>query len=386
MAFLRFASRDTSETHHVATPLELMFDLAAVIAIASAAAGFHHGVAEGHVLEVLPSFFFAFFAIWWSWMNYTWFASAYDDGSPGFVVLSMVTMFGALLMAAGIPAIFAGEPIYLTLSGFVLMRVAMAIFWFGAAAGDEVHRKTARGYGFGILMMQIFWTAVVIGIEPGTAFYGALFALGIVGELAVPAMSEMRHGVTTWHRHHIIERYGLLNIIVLGECFLAITAMLVSGEDGAPAGPHALLTALATAVITFGLWGIYFTDEDHLIDDDLRRALSWGYGHFAVFASGAATGAGFAVFHEVATGHAAIGLQAASMAIAVPMAIYMFTLWCIRDRYYFAGWRGAILPIGALVTVAMPLLFGEALLEIAIVMLAIVLARRGTFTASRAVH
>ena len=45
----------------------------------------------------------AFFAIWWAWMNYTWFASAYDNDDVGFRLLTFVIMSGALLLAAGVP-------------------------------------------------------------------------------------------------------------------------------------------------------------------------------------------------------------------------------------------------------------------------------------------
>ena len=88
MSFLQLAARDKDEAHRAATTLELMFDLASVIAIAAAAVGLHHGIADGHWAQAVPGFLMAFFMIWWSWMNYTWFASAYDDGSAGFRILS----------------------------------------------------------------------------------------------------------------------------------------------------------------------------------------------------------------------------------------------------------------------------------------------------------
>ena len=41
------------EPHRAATPLELFFDLVFVVAIAQAASGLHHAVAEAHALEGL---------------------------------------------------------------------------------------------------------------------------------------------------------------------------------------------------------------------------------------------------------------------------------------------------------------------------------------------
>ncbi len=89
--------RSTTEAHRAATPLELMFDLTAVIAIAATVAGMHHAFAASHFIEGLINFLFSFFMIWIAWLNYTWFASAYDDESMLFRALSMVIMFGALV-------------------------------------------------------------------------------------------------------------------------------------------------------------------------------------------------------------------------------------------------------------------------------------------------
>jgi len=58
-------ARDVHEHHRASTPLELLFDLVAVIAIAAAAGELHHAVAHGHALEGAGKFVLAFFAIWW---------------------------------------------------------------------------------------------------------------------------------------------------------------------------------------------------------------------------------------------------------------------------------------------------------------------------------
>ena len=48
------------------------------MAIAQAAAGCTTPIAEAHVADGLAGYAMVFFAIWWAWMNFTWFASAYD--------------------------------------------------------------------------------------------------------------------------------------------------------------------------------------------------------------------------------------------------------------------------------------------------------------------
>ncbi|MFM2354617.1 MAG: hypothetical protein RLZZ528_353, partial [Pseudomonadota bacterium] len=98
--------RDRDEHHRPSTTLELFFDLIIVIAIASVTAGFHHAIAEAHGLEALPRFIFLFLAIWWAWMNLTWFASAFDNDDTLYRLLVMVIMAGALIFAGGAGAIF----------------------------------------------------------------------------------------------------------------------------------------------------------------------------------------------------------------------------------------------------------------------------------------
>src|SRR5262245_24394962 len=100
---IRMVARDVDEEHRASTPLELFFDLAFVVAIAQGAAGLHHGIVDGHGGDAVVSFFLVFFAIWWAWMNFTWFASAYDTDDGVYRLSVFVVMTGVLVMAAGIP-------------------------------------------------------------------------------------------------------------------------------------------------------------------------------------------------------------------------------------------------------------------------------------------
>lgn len=97
------------EPHRVSTPLELLFDLTFVVAIAAAASQLHHAMAEHHLAQGLLGYVMAFFAIWWAWMSFTWFASAYDTDDVTYRLWTMVQMVGVLLLAAGIPAASHGD-------------------------------------------------------------------------------------------------------------------------------------------------------------------------------------------------------------------------------------------------------------------------------------
>ena len=55
----------------------------------------------------------------------------------------------------------------------------------------------------------------------------------------------------------------------------------------------------------------------------------WGYGHYLIFASAAAVGAGLEVGVEVASGHAELSTLAAGATVTVPVAIYLLTAWVL---------------------------------------------------------
>jgi low temperature requirement protein LtrA len=99
-------SRDASEEHRASTPLELLYDLCFVVAIGRAASLLHHAISHGDAGYAVVSYVLVFFAIWWAWMNFTWFASAYDNDDVVYRVLVFVQMTGVLILAAGVPVAF----------------------------------------------------------------------------------------------------------------------------------------------------------------------------------------------------------------------------------------------------------------------------------------
>ena len=101
---VRMTPRDTEEEHRTATPLELFFDLTFVVAVAQAGASVHHGFVTGDAGHALVVFPLVFFAIWWAWMNFTWFASAYDTDDVPYRIAVFVVMTGVLILGGWHPS------------------------------------------------------------------------------------------------------------------------------------------------------------------------------------------------------------------------------------------------------------------------------------------
>jgi low temperature requirement protein LtrA len=97
------SGRDPDEQHRAATPLELLYDLTFVVAFGVASEQLAHLLAEGHYAAGLTAFVLAVFAICWAWINFSWFASAYDTDDWVFRLATMVQMVGVIILALGLP-------------------------------------------------------------------------------------------------------------------------------------------------------------------------------------------------------------------------------------------------------------------------------------------
>ncbi|MGW4695278.1 low temperature requirement protein A [Kitasatospora cineracea] len=375
----RMRARDRRESHRVSTPLELFFDLCFVVAIAQAGRELAHALAEGHYAAALTGYAMAFFAVWWAWMNFTWFASAYDVDDVPYRLTTLVQITGVLVLAAGVPRIFEDQDLVLGVAGYVLMRLAMVTQWLRAARGESGPARTcALRYAVGISVVQVFWV-VLLFLPHGTQ--GPLFPLGVLVELAVPVWAE-KDNQTPWHRHHIVERYGLFTIIVLGETVAAATVAVQAALDEHRAVAELLPIAAGGLLICFGAWWIYFADDSHDHLRDNRQALPWGYGHYLVFASAAAVGAGLEVAAGHAVGTAHLSARAASAAVTVPTALFLVTVWALHSRHHKRGAARAILPLAALSVLAATLA-GESAVLIAGLLVALAVATGLILSAKR---
>jgi low temperature requirement protein LtrA len=338
-------ARDPDEHHRAATTLELFFDLISVIAIAAVTAGLHHAVAEGHGLEALPRFVFLFLAIWWAWMNFTWFASAFDNDDTLYRVLVMVIMCGALIFAGGADYIFETLDFRWGLLGWIIMRLGMVALWLRAASGCPEYRRTALRYAAGIAVAQVAWCVMYFTTEPGSTAFFVFSAACFLIEWSVPPIAESAN-VTPFHRRHIIERYGLLMIISLGEIVLS-----VSHGFGALFGDHpepaAALVSVSALVIVFSIWWVYFCEEEHLPNSRFWTAFTWGYGHVFIFMATAALGAAIAASIDVVTHHAETSQQEVSKWLGASLAMGSIALWFTRDR---------TLPLPMTLTLALPVM------------------------------
>lgn len=321
--------RDPHERGRTATTLELLYDLVFVVAIGQAANQFAHLIAEGYYAVGIGALAFAMFAVIWAWINFSWFASAFDTDDWPYRLATMVQMVGVTILGLGLPQMFhsiaAGHSIdnRVIVAGYVVMRVAMVSLWLRAARQSPQHRAACIAYAKTIVIAQIGWVAMTfvhLAIVPTALIFVALLLL----ELAGPYIAETRHGGTPWHAHHMAERYGLLVIIALGEGVVGTVASLSAVVEAHGWTTDAVLVVVAGMGLTFGMWWCYFLlPVGEILHAHRERSFRWGYGMFPILAAIAATGAGLHVAALFIGQEAHIGPVATVLALAIPVALYL---------------------------------------------------------------
>jgi low temperature requirement protein LtrA len=330
----RLVGRDPDEEHRAATPLELLYDLTFVVAFGVAADQLARYLAQGKIWPAIGAFAFAIFAVSWAWINYSWFASAFDTDDWVFRLATMVQMVGVIVLALGLQPAFEsivnGDTLNngVMVAGYVVMRVSMVFLWAQVARDNRERRGAAVAYIWTISTAQVCWVALAIAdfsIEATFAIALVLIAI----ETSGPWIAERRYGGTPWHARHIAERYGLLVIITLGEGILGTVASInavVHGSSGWTV--TAAVVAIAGIGLIFATWWTYFAIPwADVLELHRERSFIWGYSHIVIFGALAAIGAGLhlaAYYLEDKTALTEVGTV---LGTAIPVTVYILVLY-----------------------------------------------------------
>jgi len=360
----RMRGRDPLERHRTTTPLELLFDLTFVVAFAQAGDQLAHFVAEGHIATAVWGFLFVIFSVCWAWINFTWFASAFDTDDWLQRLLTMVQMIGAIILALGIPTVFEsidhGEAFNYTVvaAGYVVMRVSLIAMWFRVAKQDPINRRVALRYASFNAVIQAGWVTVAFlqidNVPLVAVLMVGLWAAELAGHPFATRNADDQHATwqgTPWNAHHIVERYGLLVIITLGEGILGTIAAVSAVIEHVGWTSEAILIVIAGTGLTFGLWWTYFiVPSAPVLSRHRKRKWAWGYGHIILFGAIAAVGAGLHVAAYAAEGSATIGTVGVVLSVAIPVFVFClvyFILYSVLFR--------AVVPLHVLLAAGMVL-------------------------------
>ncbi|MFF3327049.1 low temperature requirement protein A [Streptomyces sp. NPDC002889] len=261
--------------------LELFYDLMFVAFVAQLAHPLAGSPSVGAALTMLALFAPA----WWLWVSSTLYTNLFGEGGPerrisvlGQMAVVLIMAGGAEEAAHGQPALFAGA--------YVAGRAGLLVVrWLLGG------RQPQGGSNTAVLISMAFWTAS-IPLHPPLTYL--LWAAGLATEVG---STLYRRSLPELEISHLVERFGLFVIIVLGEGVAQLVAALAAVHSTA----QAMATAIPAFAVLAALWWVYFDFGSAVAASALRargderfplaRRL-FVYGHFVPVAALVALGAG----------------------------------------------------------------------------------------------
>ncbi|MFC4932977.1 low temperature requirement protein A [Massilia sp. GCM10023247] len=259
-----------------ATWLELFFDLIFVVTIGDVTHILSH-THEGH-LDPLQfwKFVLIFIPLWWIWTSHTMYANRFDADDRKHRLATLFIMFLLIIISGLIGERFLAS-FELIVVSYVGAKYTIGMMYFVSKRRHRESVELTTAVGWAILAGATVSLASIL--FPAPQRY-VVFYLGILFDLvAFIFFLQRRLQVIPVHTDHLIERVGLLTIIILGESISSLSAGLATidwtGEK--------LLTAATGFVMIASIWWVYF-DSFHLLSEQkLRTGHSILYSHLLVF-------------------------------------------------------------------------------------------------------
>lgn len=264
------------EPNRHATWLELFFDLIYVVTIGDVTHLLSH-THEGH-LDPLQfwKFVLIFIPLWWIWASHTMYANRFDADDRQHRLATLFLMFLLIIVSGLIGKRFEASFEVIVVC-YVGAKYIIAVMYFVSKHRHKESAELTTAAGWMLLAGATISLAAIL--FPAPQRYG-VFYLGIVFDLVAFIFFLPRPlRLIPAHTEHLIERMGLLTIIMLGESVSSLSVGLADIDWTV----ERLVTAATGFVMISSIWWVYF-DSFHLLSEQkLTTGHSILYSHLFVF-------------------------------------------------------------------------------------------------------
>lgn len=261
------------------TWLELFYDLLFVAAVSKASHVLLHVEAGTIPLEYLSKFILIFIPIWWAWVGQSLFVNRFGQDIFSHRVFLILQLFFVLIMTASLSVNF--DQYYMPfLIGYVGLRAMTAIQYLTVNKNELADRKITAQY-----LGSRFWIGLVISalslFFDSWIRYVVLYA-GITVDILLPLIGRKYLVKSPINTHHLLERFSLFTLILLGESVISILAVLQSSHWTW----QSILFALLTFLLIIAMWWQYFDNVEKKVDKSIETAgQTIIYGHLFIYIS-----------------------------------------------------------------------------------------------------
>ena len=308
---------ETDDRH--ATWLELFFDLVFVVAVAEAAQLLELDHSTGGVLRFVG----LFVPVYVAWQGFSIYADRFDTDDLLFRLALLAGMLAIAALAVQIEDVAHGERSAGFALAYVALRSIMLALYARAWRAVPAARPLIARYGPGYSLSVAIWLASLAVDTP--ARY-VLWGVALAVDLSLPPLSIRLIARVPTHGGHVVERWALFTLIVLGES-VVVVALGTAGSDWQIESATAAVLGF-TAVA--GVWWLYFDALDAVeIRGSAPAILTYSLAHLPLLMGLAAMGAGIALVIEHA-GDDHLGGGAAAVYLGAP-ALFLLALLVTRS-------------------------------------------------------
>jgi low temperature requirement protein LtrA len=304
--------------------------------------------------------------IWWVWLGQTVFATRFPAGAPSTQALSIVQVIGVGVMATQLPH---EQPTSLSFAlGFVAARLALLAMYARAARRSEEAKAVATVYLVGFGTGAAIW-AISAALPAASRPFA--WAFGLAVDFTTPWVRRPTLARVPLDHHHLYERVGLFNSLLL---YVAIEG-IVRGLAGKEWSASAVIGAILSFSLVVSLWWIYAARVNRPgMRTPLGSPQSYLYSQFLVVLGVGTSSIGIRALGEEATARTAITLLAGGVLLWIGgLVLIRAVVMRHRDRYWQVPFLAAlvVIPLLAIAGPAQPLIVLALLDGIVLALLAI---------------
>jgi len=248
-------------------PLELFFDLVYVFAIGQLS----HHLFEHVDLRTGAETLILALAVFYAWYMVAWGANWLDPDPLPVRAALVGLMFASLLMSVAIGDAFDGRA-WLFVTGYLLLQVGRAAFLIVALRGRPQSEHFVNDLVWELLSGVLWVAGAIADTDARLALWGLAVACAYGGAWTQHWLPGRGRRVDVEHTEiaggHLVERFRLFFIIVLGETVLTMG----NAFAGAPFELERLLALAIGFTGTVALWWCYFQRVEGLGVEQVETA------------------------------------------------------------------------------------------------------------------
>jgi low temperature requirement protein LtrA len=250
---MRIAVSRAPGAERVVSPLELFFDLVYVFAVGQLS----HHLLEHVDLRTGAETVIMTLAVVYAWYMVAWGANWLEPDRLPVRVLLVGLMFASLLMSVAIPDAFDGRA-WLFVTGYLLLQVGRSTFLIVALRGRAQGEHFVNDLIWELLTGCLWVAGAIADGDTRLVLWGLAVVATYVGVSSLHWLPGRGRRIGLEHTEiaggHLVERFRLFFIIVLGETVLTTGNAFV----GEPFELERLLALAISFTGTVALWWCYF--------------------------------------------------------------------------------------------------------------------------------